>query len=117
MFAVTLVQLAPPSFVSCTCPSLLPVHINPGSNLDSVMLNNTEPSKVMRLSTAMPPEFFWCVLSFKVKSGLITCQLCPPSSLLCTYWLPTYTLCLVCGEKANGKFQCQRYFSLPGSHP
>ena len=31
----------------------------------------------------------WRLLSLSVRSGLITCQLCPPSVVWCTCWLPT----------------------------
>src|SRR5574342_242720 len=91
MLAVTFVHVVPPSCVTCTRPSLDPVQITPSFTGDSAMANSVAPSKVMRLSVVTPPELCWCVVSLRVKSGLITCQLAPPSEVRCTNWLPTYT--------------------------
>src|SRR5678810_378544 len=66
MFAVTLVHVFPASFVTCTNPSLLPVHNIPGFTGDSAKAYRVQPSKVKRLSEAMPPEFCWWLLSLVV---------------------------------------------------
>ena len=79
MLGVTLLQCAPPSRVTCTRPSFDPVQITPASSGDSAMASRFAPSKVMRLSVETPPELCWCVVSFRVRSGLITFQLAPPS--------------------------------------
>ena len=79
MLGVTSVQCAPPSRVTCTRPSFDPVQITPGSSGDSAMASSVAPSKVMRLSVDTPPELCWCVVSFRVRSGLIAFQLAPPS--------------------------------------
>ena len=64
-----------------------------------------------------PPELCWCVVSLRVRSGLITCQLEPPSFVTCTTWLPTYTFVWSWGEMAMGKVQFQRYFMSAGRQP
>src|SRR5438045_9079520 len=71
MFLVTLVQCAPPSCVTFTCPSSLPVQITPAFIGDSAIAYSVAPSNVVRLSDVMPPEFCWCSLLFAVRSGLI----------------------------------------------
>ena len=57
IFAVTLVHVFPSLVVTCTCPSLLPVHKTPFVKGDSAMTYNVEPSKVIKLSELIPPEF------------------------------------------------------------
>src|ERR1700741_4075352 len=89
--AGTVTQAAPPSPVTCPRPSVEPAQITPACCGDSAMANSVAPSNVMRLSVVTPPELCWCVVSFRVRSGLITFQLAPPSVVTCTYWLPTYT--------------------------
>src|SRR6266566_1792576 len=117
MFAETLVQCAPPSRVTCTSPSFDPVQITPASSGDSAMASRFAPSNVMRLSVDTPPELCWCVVSLRVRSGLITFQLEPPSVVTCTTWLPTYTFVCSCGEIAMGNVQFQRYFMSAGRQP
>src|SRR5215467_3685923 len=86
MFFVTFVQWRPPSFVTFTCPSSLPVHITPAPVFagDSAIEYSVPPSNVVRLSAEMPPEFCSCDLVFVVRSGLIGFQLCPPSVVMKT---------------------------------
>src|SRR5262245_34589506 len=79
MFFVTFVHVLPPSRVICTSPSFVPAQINPFSFGDSAMANTTEAYSTPMLSPVSPPENPCLLLSFVVKSGLITCQLCPPS--------------------------------------
>src|SRR5216683_2110333 len=117
MFPVTSVQDAPPSRVRCTRPSFDPTQITPACRGDSAMANRVAPSKVMRLSVVTPPELCSWVVSLRVRSGLITFQLEPPSVVTCTTWLPTYTRLWSCGEIAMGKVQFQRYFMSAGRHP
>src|SRR5258707_2505840 len=88
-FLVTLVQFLPPSRVTCTSPSLVPAQINPGSFGDSVIAKTTGAYSTPMLSPVSPPENPCLLLSLVVRSGLITCQLLPPSVVWCTYWLPT----------------------------
>src|ERR1044072_3301859 len=76
MFLVTLVQFLP-SRVICTTPSFVPAQINPASFGDSLIANTTPAYSTPMLSPVSPPENTWRLLSFSVRSGLITCQLCP----------------------------------------
>src|SRR5262245_8200253 len=92
MFADTIVQCAPPSWDTWTSPSFDPAHSTPAFSGDSASANSVAPSNVIRLSVDTPPELCWWVVSLRVRSGLITCQLDPPSFVTCTTWLPTYTL-------------------------
>src|ERR1041384_513602 len=89
MFLVTLVQCAPPSCVTCTWPSVLPVQITPAFAGDSAIAYKVAPSNVVRLSEVMPPELPWCDLSLVVRSGLITVQLWPPLVVMKTTCAPT----------------------------
>src|SRR5437867_2043453 len=72
-------QCAPPSVLTFTRPSFDPAHRTPARTGDSASANKVAPSNVYRLSVVTPPELCWCVVSFRVRSGLITCQLEPPS--------------------------------------
>src|SRR5213083_1285282 len=110
-------QRAPPSVLTFTRPSFDPAHRTPARTGDSASANKVAPSNVYRLSVVTPPELCWCVVSFRVRSGLITCQLEPPSFVTCTTWLPTYTFVWSWGEIAMGKVQFQRYFMSAGRQP
>ena len=88
-FAVTFVQCAPASRVTCSRPSAVPAQITPFSSGDSAMAKTTHASSTIRLSTTSPPEDCCLLLSLVDRSGLITVQLWPPSVVRCTYWLPT----------------------------
>src|SRR6266513_3358970 len=110
-------QCAPPSVDTFPRPSFAPTQITPAFTGDSAIANNVAPSNVIRLSVVTPPELCWCVVSLRVRSGLITCQLAPPSFVTCTTWLPTYTFVCSCGEMAMGNVQFQRYFMSAGRQP
>src|SRR5437867_9155038 len=89
IFLVTLVQFFPPSRVIWTSPSLVPAQITPASLGDSAIAKTTGAYSTPMLSPVSPPEKPCLLLSFEVRSGLITCQLLPPSVVWCTNWLPT----------------------------
>src|SRR5712691_5434577 len=89
---VTFVQFLQLSRVICTIPSFVPAQITPASFGDSAIAKTTGAYSTPILSPVSPPENPCRLLSFEVRSGLITCQLFPPSVVTCTYWLPTYTL-------------------------
>src|SRR5205814_8571236 len=110
-------QVVPPSRVTCTRPSFEPAQITPACTGDSASANSVAPSNVIRLSVVTPPELCWWLVSLRVRSGLTTFQLAPPSLVTCTYWLPTYTRRWSCGEIMIGKVQFQRYFRSAGRHP
>src|SRR5262249_36398231 len=105
IFLVTLVQFLPPSRVNCSRPSLVPAQITPASLGDSAMANTTPAYSTPMLSGVRPPELTIRVLSLRVRSGLMMCQLLPPSVVTCTNWLPTYTLLWSCGEMVMGNSQ------------
>src|SRR5437899_4365263 len=89
IFLVTFVQFLPPSRVICTWPSFVPAQITPASFGDSAMAITTGAYSTPMLSPVSPPENPCLLLSLVVRSGLITCQLLPPSVVWWTYWLPT----------------------------
>src|SRR5437588_50295 len=80
-FFVTLLQFFPPSRVTCTCPSLVPAQSSPASFGDSVSAKITPAYSTPILSGVRPPEICWRLLSLRVRSGLMICQLLPPSLL------------------------------------
>ena len=88
MFGVRLVHVAPLSRVSCTSPSLVPTQMVPLAFGDSAMPYTTPEYSTPMLSGVSPPELFMRDRSLRVRSGLITCQLLPPSCVRCTCWLP-----------------------------
>src|SRR5437870_12072845 len=79
MFFVTFVHVFPPSRVTCTRPSLVPTQITPACFGDSAIAWITSAYSTPMLSGVNPPELCCRLLSFSVRSGLISCQLCPPS--------------------------------------
>ncbi len=88
MAPVTSVQLAPASRVTCTRPSFDPAQITPRSTGDSAMAKSTEAYVGLTSSVVSPPVFCILETSLRVRSGLITSQLCPPSVVRWTCWLP-----------------------------
>src|SRR5215472_724431 len=117
IFFVTFVQFFPPSRVICTKPSFVPAQITPASFEDSAIEKTTPAYSTPMLSGVRPPEICWRLLSFRVKSGLMTCQLLPPSVVTCTNWLPTYTLLWSWGEIVMGNSQLNRYFTSAAEAP
>src|ERR1051326_4845704 len=111
--ALRLVHVFPPSLVSCTWPSLVPAQMSPGLSRDSAMANTTPAYSTPMLSGVSPPEGPIRLLSFRVRSGLMTVQLRPPSVVWWIIWLPTYTLLWSWGEMVSGKFQTKRYLTSP----
>src|SRR4030095_9226312 len=74
ILAVTLVQCARASRVTCTRPSLVPAQINPFSRGDSAIANTTPAYSTPTLSGVRPPDRTCRDLSSSVRSGLITRQ-------------------------------------------
>jgi hypothetical protein len=86
---VTLVQLPPPSRVTCTRPSSEPVQMVPFSFGDSAMVNTVPTYSTLVWSLVMgPPEGPSVLGSFRVRSGEITVQLEPSSVDLKTTFAP-----------------------------
>src|ERR1700675_3183345 len=108
IFFVTLFQVFPPSRVIWTSPSFVPAQIVSTSFGDSAMANTVPAYSTPMSSGVDPPEIPCRLLSFRVRSGLIICQLLPPSVVTCTNWLPTYTLLWSCGEIVIGNSQLKR---------
>ena len=79
IFDVTFVHVLPASRVICTSPSFVPAQMRPFSSRDSAIANTTPAYSTPMLSGVSPPELCWRDLSLSVRSGLITCQLWPPS--------------------------------------
>src|SRR5258705_13760154 len=79
MFFVTLVHVFPASRVTCTSPSLVPTQTTPACFGDSAIAWMTLPYSTPLLSGVRPPELCWRLLSFSGTSGLLSCQLWPPS--------------------------------------
>src|SRR5687768_11020608 len=117
MLRVTLVHVRPPSRVSCTSPSFVPTQIKPACTRDSAIAKMVLPYSTPMLSGVRPPEICCMLLSFSVRSGLMTCQLRPPFVVTCTCWLPTYTLLRSCGEIVRGIVQMNLYFTSAAAAP
>src|SRR5262249_6345837 len=117
IFLVSVVQVLPPSRVNCSRPSLVPAQITPASLGDSAMANTTPAYSTPMLSGVSPPELPIRLLSLRVRSGLMICQLLPPSVVMCTNWLPTYTLLWSCGEMVMGNSQLKRYLTSAAVAP
>ncbi len=82
ILAVTFVQCFPASRVICTRPSFVPAQITPASFGDSAIEKTTPAYSTPMLSGVRPPEIPILLLSLRVKSGLMTCQLLPPSVVM-----------------------------------
>src|SRR5919204_2587176 len=83
IFWLTLVHDPPPSRDTCTRPSLVPAHRTFASRGDSAIAKTTPAYSTPMLSGVNPPEILCRLLSFRVRSGLITRQLLPPSVVTC----------------------------------
>src|SRR4026207_1686329 len=89
---LTLVQVFPPWRGGWASPSLVPAQICPFASFDSAIANTTPAYSTPILSGVRPPEITWWVVSFRVRSGLSNRQVLPPSLVMWTCWLPTYTV-------------------------
>src|SRR5258705_299909 len=117
MLGATFVQLPPPSRETCTSPSFVPTQSSLGSSCDSAIAKTTPEYSTPMLSGVRPPELRCRLLSLRVRSGLISRHVLPPSAVTCTCWLPTYTLLWSCGLIVRGNVQTKRYFRLSAPHP
>src|SRR4029453_465824 len=104
--AVTFVQVLPSSLLTCTSPSLLPAQMTPRTAGDSAIAKSTQyASWLSGPSPGDGPNF---VLSFVVRSGLMTVHVCPLSVVRWTNWLPAYAVRGSCGESAKAAVQFVR---------
>src|ERR1043166_8547172 len=115
--AVTLLQLLPPSRVTWTRPSFVPTQISPACRRDSAIAYTTSPYSTPMLSGGSPPEICCLDLSLRVRSGLMTRQLRPPSADMWTNWLPVYTVLWSWGEMVNGGSHTKRYCTAAAGCP
>src|SRR5947199_7535808 len=95
-------------------PSLVPAQMTPFSLGDSAIAITTHAYSTPMLSPVRPPENCCLLLSFVVKSGLISFQLLPPSVVMWMYWLPAYSVLRSCGDMRNGIVQLKRNFRSAG---
>ena len=95
MFAVTFVQVAPPSWVTWTLPSSVPAQMSPAFSGDSARL-----TMVQCVSAPEPAAVIFCG-SCVERSGLMICQWLPPSLVLNSTFDPRYSACGSTGEKIS----------------
>ena len=100
----------PPSRVTWTFPSSVPIQITLVSNGDGAMLNNVVWNSAAVLSvTICPPEFCCFFGSLVVRSGEITSHELPKSRDRKSTLPPKYTVPGCSGVTAIGEFQLNRY--------
>src|ERR1700736_5209510 len=99
----TFVHVLPASRVTWTNPSLLPAQMTPDAIGDSAIAKSAQYTSW--LSGPSPGSGPCLLLSFVVRSVLMTLQLRPLSVVRCTYWLPAYAVWVSCGEIAIGAVQ------------
>ncbi len=90
MRSMTLVQVAPPSRVTCTLPSSVPTQITPRSTGLGAMVMMVvwfSAPVASRVSPPLSPARCFSG-SFVVRSGEMISHVFPPSLVLCTNWLP-----------------------------
>jgi hypothetical protein len=89
-FFSTLVQVLPPSRVTCSRPSSEPAQITPRSTGLGARAIRVVKFSAPVASIVMPPERSCLCQSglSVVRSGLMTVQVSPRSVVLWTYWLP-----------------------------
>src|SRR3982751_3972130 len=108
MFFTTLVQVFPPSRVTCTLPSSVPTQITLGSTIDGAMVRMVQWNSAAVLSVTIgSPEDFCLFLSLVVRSGLMISHDCPWLVDLKTTSPPKYTV-VPSAPSAIGEFQLKR---------
>src|SRR5688500_18985548 len=116
-FGVTFAHVFPPSRVTCTSPSSEPAHRMFTSRFDGPSANTVAYTSGPFMSPVIgPPECPIVFGSWRVRSGLIRSQLCPPLVVFHTCCDEVYSTFGSTGEKMIGYVHCQRSFSaLDGS--
>ena len=80
-------HVAPASGDTCTSPSSEPAHSTPAFTGDSAKVNTVAYHSVPVISRVIgPPTGPSVAGSCSVRSGLMACQLPPPSVVLNTFW-------------------------------
>src|SRR5512142_3132484 len=87
---VTFCQLAPASRVRCTRPVSVPAQISFVCSGDGAMLYTTPKPRCIALSLVVGPVDLAADVpgTAPVKSGLISCQCRPPSTVFITHCVP-----------------------------
>src|SRR6266702_5083493 len=110
-----LIQVFPPSRVTCTSPSSVPAQITFVSVGARVIVRMVLYVSAPEMSYSIGPPLVTCfALSFRVRSGLIAVQCSPPSVVLKTTFPPKYTTFASVGDTAIGDVQLNRYFRSAG---
>ncbi len=103
-------HVAPASVETCTSPSSEPAHSTPGFTGDSANVNTVAYHSVPVISRVIgPPTGPNVAGSCSVRSGLIACQLAPPSVVLNTCCAVAYSMFRSCGENTIGNVHWKRY--------
>src|SRR5205085_12515325 len=90
-------------------PSSDPAHSTPAFTGDSAKLKIVPYHSVPVMSRVIgPPTPPSVAASWALKSGLIACQLAPPSVVLNTFCAVTYSVLRSCGEDTPGKVHWTR---------
>src|SRR3989442_14471641 len=80
-------HVAPASWDTCTSPSSEPAHNTPAFTGDSAKVNTVAYHSVPVISRVIGPPTGPSVAGpGRLRSGLIACQLPPPSVVLSTFW-------------------------------
>src|SRR5947209_5070920 len=99
-FGVTVLHVLPPSFVTLTTPSSLPVQITLVVRLDGAIEKITAYTSGPFMSRVIgPPDGPMVLGSWRVRSGLMRSQLWPPFVVLHRCCEPVYSVVLSTGEK------------------
>src|ERR1051326_211878 len=102
-FGVTFDQFFPPSAVTCTRPSSEPAQIRSFCSGDSTTEKIVSYTSTPVLSLVMGPPAATCLLlSLRVRSGLMICQLMPWSLVLNSTCAAKYKVLGSCGENTIG---------------
>jgi len=117
---VTFCQLAPPppSRETCTSPSSEPAHNTPVFTDDSANAKMVAYHSVPVMSRVIgPPDGPSVTGSCTVRSGLIACQLAPPSVVLKTRCAVAYSVLRWFGENTIGKVHWKRWGTSAAAYP
>src|SRR5215467_8483385 len=115
---VTFDQFFPPSVVTWIRPSSEPVQIKSFCTGDSTTEKIVSYTSTPVLSLVMgPPEATCLLLSLRVRSGLMICQVMPPSVVLKSTCAAKYRALGSCGEKTIGSVHWKRYFWSAAAAP
>src|ERR1044071_4582351 len=117
-FGVTLLHDLPPSFVTLTMPSSEPVQMTFVVRFDGPTAKMTAYTSGPFMSRVIgPPDGPMVFGSWRVRSGLMRSQLCPPLVVRHRCCDAAYSTRGFTGENAMGYVHCQRSVSTADSSP